>query len=406
MFYIDDVPPHDGSLWNDPLRTPNVVDRFIDHGIHFDHAIGEVPLCCPGRGSTLTGLHAHNNGVIHNDAQEFDPSEHIGKAMKDAGYASFFIGKYLNMPEKLTRAQWLEHDAGWTQLDVLRTRNGGFFDYPLHTKQGTFNVNDLHSTQMVGNRMVMHLQETPADQPVFALLSIFDMHSPNEPQEQDVGDPRCANMPPYNPPNYNEADVSDKPGPIQALPLLPYAGGWPMVTYCEEMLGVDRVIGQVVGELEAEGRLDNTLLVFTADNGMAWGAHRQEQTKQWPYATPVPLYMSWPAAGWGTSPSTNSEIVSNIDLAPTFCDLAQTCELGPFAHQIDGPDGLSLVPLIRGDAANLGRDAVLEASYTNEEWAWAGLRTTSSSTWTIVGTTSNTSTASVSSTTSLLIRSS
>src|SRR3954465_10201704 len=46
MFYIDDAAPHDGRLWNDPSRTPNIYDQFIAHGVHLDHAIGETPLCC------------------------------------------------------------------------------------------------------------------------------------------------------------------------------------------------------------------------------------------------------------------------------------------------------------------------------------------------------------------------
>jgi len=143
------------------------------------------------------------------------------------------------------------------------------------------------------------------------------------------------------------------------------------------MLGVDRAVGQVIDELEAEGRLDNTLLVFTADNGMAWGAHRIPQNKIWPYTTPVPLVMRWPAAGWGTVPAEIDEVVSNIDLAPTFCDLAgPTCVLGPFAHGNDVPDGKSLVPLITGAAPNLGRDAVLEAYYNLDSMSYAALRTT------------------------------
>jgi N-acetylglucosamine-6-sulfatase len=376
VFYIDDVSPHDGRLWNDPGRTPAVYDRFIANGIDFERAIVESPLCCPGRGNLLTGLHTHNNRVITNDALLFDPAVHIGKSLKDAGYASMFIGKYLNRNDDLTPEQWAAHDAGWTQLDVIKGVNGDFWGYDLHTKTGEFRVNGLHSTQMVGDRTVMHLRETPAEQPVFAVLSIYNMHGPNRPMPQDVGDQRCASMPPWNPGNYNEADVSDKPTQIQALPLQPYPDGWPMVGYCEEALGIDRVVGQVVDELEAQGRLDNTLLVFTADNGVAWGAHRLGQQKIWPYTTPVPLYMSWPDAGWGTPARTNDEIVSNIDLAPTFCALASGCALDGYARGITGPDGVNLVPLIEGDEVNLGRDAVLEVMYSPGSRTWAGLRTT------------------------------
>ena len=377
MFYIDDVAPHDARLWNDPSRTPNIYDQFIAHGIDLDHAIGETPLCCPSRANVLTGLHTHNTRVVRNDAQLFDPSEQIGKAMMDAGYSSIYIGKYLNRDNTLTDDQWAQHDAGWTDLDAIDGVNGAFYNFDLHTKAGVQHIKGLDSTQMVADRAVMHFKETPASTPIFAMLSIYDLHSPNTVQPQDKGDPRCANMPPWDPPNYNEADVSDKPHAIQDLPLQPYPDGWPMVTYCEEMLGVDRAVGEVTDELSAEGRLDNTLLLFTADNGMTWGQHRLGQQKNWPYATPLPLYVRWPAAHWGDTPQTISEITSDIDYAPTFCALAgPSCVLGPFARGSSGPDGVSLVPLLNGDATNLGRDAVLEESYASADNSWSGLRTT------------------------------
>ena len=354
--------------------TPNIYDHFIAHGINFDHAIGEDPLCCPARANLLTGLHTHNNRVTANNALLFDPSMHVGKQLQGAGYSTMFIGKYMNRDSDLTPERWLEHEAGWTNMDVISGINGAFYHYTLHTKTGEFAVKKLHSTQMVADRAVMHLRETPAATPVFAVLSIFDLHGPNVPMPQFVGDPRCADMPPWNPPNYNEADVSDKPTYVQELPLQPYPDGWPMVTYCEEMLGVDHAVGQVIDELTADGRLDNTLLLFTADNGMTWGQHRLGQQKNTPYSTPVPLYMSWPAAGWGTSPASIPEIVSNIDLAPTFCELGG-CTLGPYAFGQTVPDGVSLVGLANGDVTSLGRQQVLEESYGVGS-GWAGLRTT------------------------------
>jgi len=142
-------------------------------------------------------------------------------------------------------------------------------------------------------------------------------------------------------------------------------------------LCVDRAIGEVLDELRAENRLDNTLLMFTADNGMTWGQHRLGETKEWPYATPLPLYVRWPAAHWGDTPQTVSEVVSDIDYAPTFCALAgPACVLGPFNRGSTGPDGVSLVGLLNGDATNLGRDAVLEESFSSPENSWSGLRTT------------------------------
>src|SRR4029078_11669669 len=100
----------------------------------------------------------------------------------------------------------------------------------------------------------------------------------------------------------NEDDVSDKPAYIQKLPKLRYVDGWPMVDYCREMFGVDDAVKRVTEETAAEGRLNNTLLVFTADNGMSWGAHRRGQQKNTPDATALPLYMAWPSS-LGTSPA-------------------------------------------------------------------------------------------------------
>ena len=299
VIYMDDVSPHDGSLWSNPELTPTLYERFATQGLHFQNAIGETPVCCPGRAGLLTGLHTHNHGVIRNDARLFDPGMHIGKALKRAGYASMFIGKYLNLNRYLTAAEWVEHGRGWRYLDAIKGTNGAFYDYNVHTKTGNVHYEDTHSTEMVAQRAVMHFQETPIETPIFAVLSVYNLHKPNVPMAQFKGDARCDVMPVYKPPNYNEEDVSDKPLWVQEQPLLTgaYVDGWPMSHYCREMLGIDWLTKVIVDELEAEGRLDNTLLVFTADNGSHWGIHRIGQKKLTPYATPVPLYMSWPAGG-------------------------------------------------------------------------------------------------------------
>jgi hypothetical protein len=129
----------------------------------------------------------------------------------------------------------------------------------------------------------------------------------------------------------------------------------------------------VTDELAAEGRLENTLLVFTADNGVGWGAHRIGQHKSMPYTTPVPLYVSWPAR-WGAGSRTINEHVSNIDLAPTFCALGG-CELDEYPNGQTHSDGVDLMPLLDGAVADLGRDAILESNWETGR-TWTALRTT------------------------------
>lgn len=385
VFYMDDVSPHDGGLWSNPDLTPTLHDLFIAHGIHFTNSIGETPLCCPGRVGLLTGLHTHNHGVIVNDGRLFRPKMHIGKALGDAGYTTVYIGKYLNLNNRLTPRQWVQHGAGWTYLDAIVGANGAYYDYTVQTKQGLIPYGHVHSTRMVAERAVARLHSAPADAPVFAVLSVFNMHGPNTPMPEFKSDARCDTFPPWRPGNYNEADVSDKPPLIANLPLLPDLSGWPLDGYCREILGIDWLVKTVIDELAAEGRLANTLLVFTADNGMTWGAHRIGQKKVTPYSTPVPLYMSWPSR-WGDEPRDITDHVVNIDLAPTFCALAgETCSLGPFPTGQEHPDGVSLLPLLDDPrTVSLGRDAVLESVWLDDQLretfgglpSWHALRTT------------------------------
>lgn len=379
VIYMDDVGLHDGRLWSDPTITPTLYDLFVDHGVEFTNAIGETPLCCPARGALLTGLHTHNHGVTVNDARLFNPGEHVGKELKAAGYNTSIIGKYLNNSDQLSNAQWQTHAAGWSNMDVFMTPLGAngagyFYDYTLFTKQGPVAYPDTHSTQMIADRSVARMREVAPDKPIFQLLSIYDTHAPNTPLPLFVDDPKCDSMLPWNPPSYNEADMSDKPPFMQSLPLLRYPDGFPMNSYCRGMQDVDWLTKQVVDELTAEGRLDNTLLVFTSDNGMGWGEHRWPQKKRLAYTTPVPLYMSWPAR-WGNTHRVITDGASNIDFAPTFCDYGG-CTLGPYPTGQTHPDGISLKPVLDGTAATLGRDALLEEG--DGSTPWYGLRTTPS----------------------------
>ena len=77
------------------------------------------------------------------------------------------------------------------------------------------------------------------------------------------------------------------------------------------------------------GRLDNTLFVYSGDNGMNMGEHRLVN-KSAPYVTQIPFLASWPAR-LGTTPRAVTERVQNIDFAPTICELAG-CTLGPFPN--------------------------------------------------------------------------
>jgi N-acetylglucosamine-6-sulfatase len=121
-----------------------------------------------------------------------------------------------------------------------------------------------------------------------------------------------------------------------------------MRPYCEEMLGVDGAVGRIRDALQDSGRLENTLLLFTSDNGYLHGDHRMPLPggKKWPHAVPVPLYALWPAR-LGDQPRVVVEPVSNVDLPVTICKLAG-CRL----HDAVGKD---ISPLLTGEAQELDR---------------------------------------------------
>ena len=377
---IDDAPADATDLWDDTARTPVIAGSLVERGTTFANAFGSSPLCCPGRVNILTGLFSHHSGVVTNDVTPFDPSVTVGTELRAAGYHTLYVGKYLNGLKATAPAysDVARYGAGWDEFDAIWANNGAFYNYPLWTRDGVVSFGadpSDHSVDVSSRRLAGHLRTAPLDQPVFAVLSLYAIHAPNPTLARFQGDARCLDMQDHAPPNYNEADVSDKPAYVQRLAPLA-RDAWPMRENCEGMLGIDLALSRVRSALAAQGRLEDTLIVFVADNGMNFGAHRLGG-KSTPYATPVPLYLSWPAR-WGTAGRRIEEYVSNVDIAPTLCEVAG-CVMGPYPSGQERSDGVSLLPLLDGRVGTLGRDIVYEELLAGESAsgrpAWSALRT-------------------------------
>ncbi|MFO7532157.1 MAG: sulfatase-like hydrolase/transferase, partial [Candidatus Limnocylindrales bacterium] len=84
------------------------------------------------------------------------------------------------------------------------------------------------------------------------------------------------------------------------------AGGYDLRRICKGMLAVDDLVGEVVRKLDKLGRLDNTLLVLTSDNGMSYGAQRILHDKKAPYGTQVPLFMRRPSSARSQVPAASA----------------------------------------------------------------------------------------------------
>jgi arylsulfatase A-like enzyme len=379
VIFLDDVDPHDARLWRHESRTPTLASLFATSGVRFTSAVSETPLCSPGRAALLTGRHTVNHGVDDNVAAPFDPRVTIATELRGAGYQTLFVGKYLNgLRAEVKPHQLRRHARGWDAFDVIYEDNGKYYDYAMWTREGMERYGSRradHSTLVAKRRLLEHVRSASTDEPLFALASLFDLHQPNLPARKYEGDRRCRRIRDWAPPSYGAA-VKGKPRFIRQRRELDRPG-WPMRTYCEEMLAVEELTQSLVREQKRRGRLDDTLFILTADNGVAWGIHRLPQRKGVPYATPIPLVMHWPAR-WGEEARDVDEVVSNIDIAPTICALAG-CEMGPFKDGPEAADGLSLLPLLDRQADHLERTLVREESgpgYPSAPRFWA-LRTTS-----------------------------
>jgi arylsulfatase A-like enzyme len=371
---IDDANPHDGQLWSADVM-PELDDLVISRGIRFTDFHGEVPLCGPSRANMLTGQHAHNSGANSNNGTQLDVSTTIATELDGAGYHTAYVGKYLNGYKKFSPEQY--DPPGWDAFDVINSNQGKYFWYQIRDRDGNISqhktAEDDYSTDVIADIAVKRIKDAPDDVPLFALIAPFTPHEPNLPAPRHEGDERCRDLEPWAPPNYDEEDVSDKPAYIQKEKPLG-DDGFDLTAHCESLLAVDEMIGRVGKALKQEGRLDDTVFVFIADNGMTWGEHRRV-AKVSPYATPMPAYVAWPA-GRGVEPRDDATTLSMIDFAPTFCELGG-CEMGPYPNGQEAADGLSFAAVLADEELPTVREALLHTVPSGgNRPVWWSIRTT------------------------------
>jgi arylsulfatase A-like enzyme len=362
LMLIDDFPAMDQRVF---ARLPNIKALFLDQGTSFTNYWANFSLCCPGRAAILTGQTAAHNGVVRNDARLLDATETIATELQGVGYHTIIAGKYLNGTRGLT----VKLPPGWDEAAIKDSPP--YYEYPLWVN-GVREVRGQspsdYSTRVMAGYAQQFLERAPGDQPLFAYFAPNATHGgQDENKFKDyklpvvdpvyVNDPRCRGIPNWKPASYNEPNAADKPAYIRYLDPVPYPDGWPLQKACESLLSVDDWLGAVVDELRRAGRYDNTVFVLTSDNGMGWGAHRLSG-KVAPYTAQMPLYVSWPAK-LGATHRTDETLLTNVDLAPTFCELAG-CEMGPYpnAYGVDGERFLGLIDASVSDSRPL-RDSIL-----------------------------------------------
>jgi N-acetylglucosamine-6-sulfatase len=330
---------------------PNVQRLIEARGVRFTNSFVEFSFCCPSRAAFLTGKLAHNHHILGNDT-ETDGSygryrklwegDDLPVWLQQAGYVTAVMGRWLNGYGDTSLAR--DVPAGWNEWFVPSRDPQGKFGGIFNRNGGLVKYTDtIPRTDILADRAVAFINaQAKAGHPFFLWITPTEPHVPLDVAPEYAG--TMANCQLYRGPDFNEADVSDKPLAVQARPLLDSA----QIEYLRrdrcrtlEMLqSVDKLVERVIAALERTGQLANTYVFYTTDNGYLFGSHRIEWQKTWPYerSIRVPLVARGPdIPDTQQLGQTRDGLVLNIDLTATILDIAGV------AKQVDGRSLLSLV---------------------------------------------------------------
>jgi arylsulfatase A-like enzyme len=314
---------------------PTLQSQLVGKGVTFTNAFAVNPLCCPSRASILTGLYSHSTGIWTNSGfGRFDDRSTIAVQLQRAGYRTAFIGKYLNT----YNSSYVP--PGWNRWVAFVPSNGvNYLSYRLNV-DGTIRAHGDapadYSTDVLAASAESFIRSAGASRPLFLLVAPFAPHGPATPAPRHAG--AFPGMDPWRPESHNEPDVSDKPSWLRAIQ--PLADPAPIDDFrrrqYQSLLAVDDAVGRILNALAETDRLEDTLVIFTSDNGFLWGEHRLFG-KVVPYeeSIRVPLVVRYDRVL--AQPRIEQRQALNVDLAPTIAAYA--------GRSLDA-DGRSLRPVI------------------------------------------------------------
>ncbi|QDT66983.1 sulfatase [Calycomorphotria hydatis] len=346
---------NEGSTY---YESPNI-DRIANEGLKFTHGYAACQVCSPSRASILTGKYPTNHGITnyigakwgedwrktkrHDSvlppeyATQLAASEHtLAEVLKDAGYRTFFAGKW-----------HLGNEGSWPTDHGFEINVGGYHAGGPYAG-GYFapwtNPNLEKGTP--GEPLPVHLGKKTAefieanqDAPFLAYLSFYSVHSPIQTSEE-LWSKYCDKA---------SADgladsrfIFDRRLPVRQVQDCPiYAG---MIELMDDGVGI------VLDKLDELGLAENTIVCFTSDNGGVSSGdaystsnlpYRGGKGRQWEGGIREPFYIKAP--GLTKAGTTNDTPVNGIDWYPTLLELANVDV--PSDQQVDG---VSFVPVLKG----------------------------------------------------------
>ena len=286
--------------------------RWRQRGIAYRQAYVSSPLCCPSRASILTGQYPHNHGVKTNAlSSKLRGRTTVQRWLDDAGYRTAIFGKFLN--------HWRGAPPffDWWSIYHRKPR----YYHAKFRVNGRIREPPGYSTDFITESAVTHLERLERiedNDPWFLYVTPFGPHYPSLPAVRH----RRIDVPSFNGnPATREEDLSDKPPFVRRT--REGTARWARRTRKRQLrtlLSVDDLVRKMDRTLHRLHESSNTLMIFTSDNGLAWGEHgmRGRKTAAYEPNVRVPLMLRWP----GVFPEgvVSHRLVSNIDIAPTIYD--------------------------------------------------------------------------------------
>jgi N-acetylglucosamine-6-sulfatase len=311
---------------------PNLQRLVAADGTTFTAARHNIAECSPARAGFLTGQLSKRHNV-RSQRDSFERHDDVHKTlavwMQSAGYHTGIIGKYF------TEAEGASSPPGWDVRRQLAAKNQEQYGYKVWDGR-SMRTPRLDQTRYLQHEVVAFLEGARA--PFFLWFTPTAGHKPYQAPPSHEHDFAHLQWP-----DRRELDVSDKPPWIQQLSPFPDRV-LASIRQTErlrlrELLGLDDTIAAIVEQLDSMGRLDDTVLIFTSDNGVFLGEHRiPPASKNMPYepAVLVPCM----ARGPGFSHTTIRQPVHmSMDLTATCVELAGASPDLPL-------DGVSLTQVV------------------------------------------------------------
>lgn len=384
LIFTDDHGAQAISAYGSKINTTPNIDRIAQSGMLFTNCFVTNAICAPSRAVILTGVHSHINGQITNGPR-FDGSQiTFPKVLQSAGYETAMIGKwhlrsdptgfdywdvligqgpYYNPPmirngERIERVgyttdiitdlaiDWLSEQSERDQPFMLMCQHKA----PHRNWQpGPAHLNDFDDIDIPEPATLFDDGSTRGtaareqEMTIARHLSDFDLKlvAPKNltPEQKAVWDAA------YEPKNkaFREANLTGDD-----------LVRWKYQRYVKDYLrcvaSVDDGVGRVLDFLDESGLRENTIVIYASDQGWFLGEHGWYD-KRWMYeeSLRMPLLVSWP--GVITPGSVNTDLVQNLDFAPTFVEVAG-------GSQPERMQGHSLVPLLKNSTPDSWRDSV------------------------------------------------